>query len=76
MGAEGQLAIRKEHKTGKKVVLKGVAHVSSKQMLDLLTGCAEETKSKKRISTKKNKKKETAGVESVISESEDTVKET
>ena len=75
MGAEGQLAIRKEHKTGKKVVLKGVAHVSSKQMLDLLTGCAEETKSKKRISTKKNKK-ETTGIESVISKSEDTVKET
>ena len=75
-GAEGQLVIRKERKTGKRVVLKGVAHVSSKQMLDLLTECAEEAKSKKRILAKENKRKETAGIESVTSELEDNVKET
>jgi len=75
-GAEGQLAVRKERKTGKRVVLKGVAHVSNREMLKLLTECAEETKSKKRISTKKNQKKKTAGTESDISESEDNGKET
>lgn len=75
-GAEGQLAIRKERKTGKRVILKGVAHISSKQMLELLSGCAEKTKSKKRISAKKNKQKETAGIESVTSEPEDNIDET
>ena len=61
---EGQLAVRQERKTGQRVVLKGVAHISSKQILNLLTKCAENTQTKK-ISVKKNTKQKTVGIEDV-----------
>ena len=45
---EAMLAVRQKRKTGKRVILNGVAHVSNKEMLDLLTRCEKDTKSKRR----------------------------
>jgi len=47
------VAVRHECKTGKRAVLKGVAHISSKQMVNLLTQCEKNTKSKRKTRTKK-----------------------
>jgi hypothetical protein len=51
---EATLAVRQKRKTGKRAILSGVAHVSSKEMLDLLTQCEKGTKSKRRTRSHKD----------------------
>ena len=51
---EVTIAVRHKCKTGKRVVLKGTAHISSKQMLDLLTQCKKDIISKRKTQTKKS----------------------
>jgi hypothetical protein len=50
---EATFAVREKRKTGKRAILNGVAHISSKEMLDLLTRCEKDTKSKRK--TRSNK---------------------